>query len=232
MVPVVAVPVPTAPPSEAERKVIVIPIAISPATADLVGGDESIALAPAARPVALITDFAALPGPGTVAPVLVLAIDIITIAKLPALKTSIAEPAVIQRALAATLITDGTADAILHVAKPLIVVAPEAVVTVNLPETLLEFTLWNALAIGHHAALVPLSRTVILTQLEEIAHLIVRWPSCLIFAPHGLSLVRHVPTGIQPSLRFKRLRLLALRLPIIQRGAALPEARRCRADVH
>jgi hypothetical protein len=205
MVPMVTVPVSAAPPAEAERKVIIVPVAISPAVANPVRGDESIALTPSARPVALVSDLAALPCPGTVAPNLVLAIDEIAIAEFPALKASVAQTAIIQRALAVPLITDDISSAALHIAKPLIVVSPETVVTVIPTKTLLKLSLWITLAIGHHAALVPLSRTVILTQLEEISHLVIRWPSCLIFAPHGLSLVRYVPTGIQPSLRFKRL---------------------------
>jgi hypothetical protein len=76
MVPTVSVPVAAAPPAEAERKTIIVPVAIPPPTPNIARYVKPTAVAPATGPIAVVATTSVDARPHVVTPPLIVAIEI------------------------------------------------------------------------------------------------------------------------------------------------------------
>jgi hypothetical protein len=204
MVPPVPVPVTPTPPANAEWKIIIVPIAITPALANLSGYVKSTAVAPAAGPVAVVATTPVVARPHVVAPTFIVAVKIAF--------AEVAITAFTGSEITLTIVYLSTAiriaDATGQVASlELLIISLELLVTT-------EFAL--EVAVSRIARLLV---TAILRHLQKITHPIFRRSIRLIAVLVLLCLSLH-PRRAHPGIAAGAERLLIANLPTVSRRSA------------
>jgi hypothetical protein len=198
------VPVTATPPADAERKVTIVPIAITPVLANLSGYVKSTAVAPPAGPIAVVATTPVVARPHVVAPTFIVAV-----------KIAIAEVAI-------TAIAGGEITLTVVYLSTAIRIADATGQVASFDLLIIALGLFVAAEFALQVAASRIARLLVaavLRHLQKITHPVFRWPIRLITVLVLLRLSLQ-PRGAHPRIAAGAERLLIADLPTVARSAA------------